>query len=307
VKFGADGKSGHGLQIAEYQTPEAVDCNPKITDVDESCCGSVQEKDAGTKKLGTSSSVSAGKKSISANVVMRGCSSGISEKVSTSGSGVQQQLHRFDLVQKNASHAENGVTSSDRLMHGCTNNIAAKSTNLHADLRSNIETRSEKPALHVRPSNNKPADVSVNQYVRGSRKFETSGTSYQRKIFSARDMKFLPMTIVRQYRPKNSGGSRTMSVAPSTKPRPQWCSTGLTHTQKRRVQRLRVSEIREEIAQKKSYEWLNKDRPMVLPMMTWKEKRIIAKENKNMDDMVPDGISENTSDTPTDLDIDKGG
>jgi hypothetical protein len=41
--------------------------------------------------------------------------------------------------------------------------------------------------------------------------------------------------------------------------------------------------------------------------MTWRKKRIIAKENKNMEDMVPDGISKNTSDTPADLDIDKGG
>jgi hypothetical protein len=63
---------------------------------------------------------------------------------------------------------------------------------------------------------------------------------------------------------------------PGTKLEPQWCPTGLTHAQKRRVQRLRASEIREE-------------------------------ENRNMDGMIPDGISKNTSDTPTDLDIDKSG
>jgi hypothetical protein len=87
---------------------------------------------------------------------------------------------------------------------------------------------------------------------------------------------------------------------PGTKPEPQWCPTGLTHAQKRRVQRLRASEIREEIARKKSYEWLNKDRLMVLSKMTWLKKRIIAEENRNMDDMIPDGISKNTSDTRTD-------
>jgi hypothetical protein len=32
---------------------------------------------------------------------------------------------------------------------------------------------------------------------------------------------------------------------------------------------------------------------MVLPKMTWKKKRIIAEENRNMDEMVPDGILEN--------------
>jgi hypothetical protein len=46
---------------------------------------------------------------------------------------------------------------------------------------------------------------------------------------------------------------------------------------------------------------------MVLTKMNWKKKHIIAEENINMDGMVPDGILENTSDTPTDLDIDKGG
>jgi hypothetical protein len=73
------------------------------------------------------------------------------------------------------------------------------------------------------------------------------------------------------------------------------------------VQRLRASEIQEEIAHKKSHKWLNKDRLMILTKMNWKKKHIIAEENRNMDGMVPDGISENTSDTPTDLDIDKGG
>jgi hypothetical protein len=99
-----------------------------------------------------------------------------------------------------------------------------------------METRSEKPAIPVPNSTNKPTDVCVNQYMRGSRKFEAGGTSDQRKIFSARDREFPPMKTVRQYRPKNSGGSSTMSVAPGTKLGPRWCPTERTHTQKRRVQ-----------------------------------------------------------------------
>jgi hypothetical protein len=49
------------------------------------------------------------------------------------------------------------------------------------------------------------------------------------------------------------GGNMIKSVAPGTKPI-QWCPTGFTHTKKRRVQRLRASEIREQVAQKKSYD-----------------------------------------------------
>jgi hypothetical protein len=64
--------------------------------------------------------------------------------------------------------------------------------------------------------------------------------------------------------------------------------------------------IQEETAEKRWDEWFS-DRQVVPLKMTWKKKHIIAEENRNMDDMVHDGISENTSDTPTDLDIDKGG
>jgi hypothetical protein len=46
---------------------------------------------------------------------------------------------------------------------------------------------------------------------------------------------------------------------------------------------------------------------MVLTKMNWKKKHIIAEENINADDMVADGISENTRDAPSDMDIDKGG
>ena len=76
------------------------------------------------------------------------------------------------------------------------------------------------------------------------------------------------------------GGTKIRSVAPGTKPRPQWCPRGLTHTQKQRVQRLRASEIREKIAEKKCDQCYGQDRPMV-PTKIWKEKRIVAEKNRN--------------------------
>jgi hypothetical protein len=73
------------------------------------------------------------------------------------------------------------------------------------------------------------------------------------------------------------------------------------------LQRLRASEIREEIAEKNNNVWFNKHRPMVPPKMTWKKKCAVTEENINAHDMVVDGVSENTRDAPSDMDIDKGG
>jgi hypothetical protein len=69
-----------------------------------------------------------------------------------------------------------------------------------------------------------------------------------------------------------------MSVAPGTKPAPQWCPTGLTHAQKRRVQGLRALELKEQSSKKRG-EWFNRDRkPMMHPKKIWKKKCIATKE-----------------------------
>lgn len=101
---------------------------------------------------------------------------------------------------------------------------------------------------------------------------------------------------------RTPGGSNIKSVASGTKPAPQWCPKGLTHTQKRRVQRLRTLEIKEEIAEKKHDKWFNQDKPMI-PTKTWKEKRIAAKENKNTDDTIIAENSKSDKDVPTDMDV----
>jgi hypothetical protein len=142
---------------------------------------------------------------------------------------------------------------------------------------------------------------------RGSQQIKVGNVLDQRRMFLAKEKLFAPRTSVSQYRPRNLGSNKIKSVAPGTKPGPQWCPTGITPTQKRRLQRLRASEIREEIAEKNNNVWFNKHRPMVPPKMTWKKKCVVTEENINADDMVADGISENTGDAPSDMDIDKGG
>jgi hypothetical protein len=73
------------------------------------------------------------------------------------------------------------------------------------------------------------------------------------------------------------------------------------------VQRLRSSEIKEEIAKKKRGEWFNRDRLMAPPKMIWKEKRTTANEHRDADDMVAAQNSENNRDAPTYMDVDLDG
>ena len=44
---------------------------------------------------------------------------------------------------------------------------------------------------------------------------------------------------------------------------PRWCPSGLTHTQKRKLQRLRNKEKKEQEAEKMRDEHLNKYKPMI--------------------------------------------
>jgi hypothetical protein len=67
---------------------------------------------------------------------------------------------------------------------------------------------------------------------RGSQRRKLGNTSVQQRVFSAKEKISVPQTALCQYRPRNSGGTKIKSIAPGTKPRPRWCPTGLTHTQK---------------------------------------------------------------------------
>jgi hypothetical protein len=90
--------------------------------------------------------------------------------------------------------------------------------------------------------------------------------------------------------------SYTIDLAPS-------CPAGLTHTQKRRVQRLRALEIMEKITEKKRDKWFSRNRPMVPPNMTWKAKRIIIDENRYVDDTVSAKNYKNSRDAFPDGDV----
>ena len=170
-------------------------------------------------------------------------------------------------------------------------------TELENDLEANVCTRSWKEV--VRATSNDSADARAGIFTEGSRKLGTDGMSGQWRSSSAKDRLSAPTKIaVHQYRPRDSRGSRINSVAPGTKPEPRWCPTGLTHTQKRRVQRLRALEIKKEIAEEKQDEQFNRDKPMV-STKTWKEKRIMAKESRAIDDMIDDEGSENSRNIST--------
>ena len=55
---------------------------------------------------------------------------------------------------------------------------------------------------------------------------------------------------------------------------PRWCPEGLTHTQKRKLQRLRNKEKREQEAEKVSDEYFNKYRSMIPQGKAWQVKTV---------------------------------
>ena len=55
---------------------------------------------------------------------------------------------------------------------------------------------------------------------------------------------------------------------------PHWCPEGLTHTQKRKLQRLRNKEKREQEAEKTRDEHFNKYRPMIPQGKVWQVKTV---------------------------------
>ena len=57
---------------------------------------------------------------------------------------------------------------------------------------------------------------------------------------------------------------------------PRWCPSGLTHTQKRKLQRLRNKEKKEQEKNKKRDEDFNRYRPMFPQSKVWKAKTAAA-------------------------------
>jgi hypothetical protein len=185
------------------------------------------------------------------------------------GGSAMQQEREHGLVQK-----ETG--SELRLQNGgytLSSSTSKKTDSASICTNAIIRRSSLRPSTSISPSGLK-SSTAQNIYLavmrtssanisthfsessnRGSQQIKVGNVLDQRRMFLAKEKLFAPRTSVSQYWPRNLGGSRIKSVAPRTKPQSQWCPTGLTHTQKRRVQRLRMLEIREEIAEKRRNEY----------------------------------------------------
>jgi hypothetical protein len=245
-----------------------------------------------TTIVSTSTNWSAYSVSTRTNAVMENSSSGISRsrfmQCANSGSSVQQR-----------QRSDRPLVVSSRTCQ------EFKSASLHADLITG--SCSTGTSQNV-PSMDFMSSTSIFTQRGDSSNRGINWTVFdQHRLFSAKEKMFAPQASVSQYRPRNSGGNIIMSVAPGTKPEPRWCPIGLSHTQKRRVQRMRALEIREEITEKELEEWFNRGRPMVPQKMIWKKKHIMTDKNRNADDIVTDGISEKFQDAPTHMDVHQGG
>jgi hypothetical protein len=287
---------------------------PRNCDVNEVGCSSVQGKSASMEgkhannPLVASSSTGTGEKSKSAGVhtdlVMQGCGSGTFENISSMANVVQQQQRKPELVQKRPGLDPSLQNSGDKaciLPSSTSKEAGSVRTCKNAIMRN----RSLRPSTSFCGLGLKSTTQREYSTSRGSQKVRGNDISDQRMVISAKDKIFIPKTTDHQYRPRYSGGNMIKSVAPGTKPGSQWCLMGLTHTQKRRVQRLRALEIRECITEKCD-ERFNRGKPLRPPKMAWKEKHITVEENRNVDETFADKNSENINDAHTDMDVDYG-
>jgi hypothetical protein len=124
---------------------------------------------------------------------------------------------------------------------------------------------------------------------RSSKGIWSRAISDQRRTFSAEGIWFRPKIEAPRYRSRNLGGRRIKSVAPGTDPKPQWCPTGLTHTQKQRVQRLRAIEIKEE--QKLGDLGFDKNKTMMSTRKVWRPKQVNVLTSDNENRSLVDGGS----------------
>jgi hypothetical protein len=67
-------------------------------------------------------------------------------------------------------------------------------------------------------------------------------------------------------------------VAPSKRLVPQWCPSGITKTQKRRLQKMSQRELAEKKEEEEWDYWFNCLQPMTRPEQTWQAKRLAKEE-----------------------------
>jgi hypothetical protein len=310
----------HGLEVGDNRSAEGYVNNVKAVAVDRVSSGSVQGEIASTKgkcvgkTFDISTSTGKGEKSESAvmhtDLVMQHINLRTPENISSMGDGVKQQQRVLDLVHKKIGlklTLQNGRDKAPTISSSASQKVDAVITCTGSAVR-NFSSRTYTSVSPMRFKSNTSTSTRRSDWSnRTSEKIKALTVSNQQRAFSAEHGIFVPRTAVRQCRPRNLGGNMIKSVAQGTKSEPHWCPTGLTHTQKRRVQRLRALEIKEEISKKNKDEWFNEDKLMVPLKMTWKEKCIVKEETRNTDDTVAARNSENSRDAPTDMRVDLGG
>lgn len=174
----------------------------------------------------------------------------------------------------------------------------ARSSNLHST--SELQTRLEKvPAISFcigqKP---KQAGVSTNLIIKssnaGNSRYAFIEMSDQQSVFSAKGSVFRPKIAAPQYRSRELGGRTIKSVIPGADPIPQWCPAGLTHTQKRQVQRLRAIELKEEQVKKLLGMGFDKNKTVVSIKKVWMPKQMkeFASDDENSS-LVSGGSSSN--------------
>jgi hypothetical protein len=72
-------------------------------------------------------------------------------------------------------------------------------------------------------------------------------------------------------------------------PTSRWCPSGLSKTQRRRLHKLRKSELEQAKEEAAHDAWFNEARPMKAPEKTWKEKRIEREGRNESEDTAPEG------------------
>jgi hypothetical protein len=197
------------------------------------------------------------------NAKEKGSNGGIgSVQKEEDANGVQLQQTISNRSEKVINAGPNMQTRSDKpLVVSSRTSQKFESASLHADLI--MESCSTGTSQNVLPMGFMCSTSTFTERGDSSNRGINRTLFDMHRLFSAKEKMFASQASVSQYRPRNLGGNKIMSVAPGAEPSLQWCPTGLTHTQKRRVQRLRVLEMREWLGEKWPDEWFNQDRPVM--------------------------------------------
>jgi hypothetical protein len=152
----------------------------------------------------------------------------------------------INALEKNNIAEKGNLHGSERVVQKNSEKItlvAASTTNRQSvmlDVQSSSVESSKVVSQHCNSASGGDGDVVPNANGR----LHIQNFKQQNNFHSRSTVSRLRAAVF-QNRPRNLRGNRIGSIVPGTKPKPQWCPAGLTHTQKRRVQRLQAIEIKE--------------------------------------------------------------